>query len=1811
MTEVDTLPQLLNVSKHNRDAANQVIQCVEDGTYCALLGPRFSGKTELLLFVQTVLTQEPTWCIYIDLHEVEASTQTRFFASLVSITAQRVAELTRHRLPIPTVDVTSSAVFRGFLTDSVARLERDLVLMIDHLEALPNDLLQALLTSLRAAYMDQQSHQHRLVAVVSGALSLAMLTVGESSPLRGIARRVFVGELTRNESEALVAAHTTADGVSVSPAARAWLLRATRSDPHLAARICQRCIQIASESTSRRLTAHTVKRVMREFIRDESLHYAPLQEAVRLIEDDPDLLRCILLLLERNTVLKRELPLPLSPDLDPLYLTGMVREVQGDSYQLRNEIYRQFLTQYFDPGRVGYLLTMAGRWDSAINYLEDSISGGNDQYRSDLLAATINSMYASEDVKRAAYYLTRGLSAAFGAKEACIWHASPEGNTLRQVGQLGALADGTLPIMQEVSTSEDRLEARAYREARSLRGREGNRCVTRAVPLLIPGRKPIGIVTVCDYLDSEEPTKQRERDLQLLGYLNQVARAIQEVSTRREQDVRIRNQDVQLDKKARQLSLLHRVSTLVQTMTNLEKMLNLILTGITAHFGLGFNRALLFLLSSEHTCLDGRMGIGDFTRDDAYRTWERAAQVSFEEYVEHLLKEDEIEHAAIDLPTRELHIPVSENSDDPFSRAVFKCRIFRCSAISVDRYTLPREFQQRFDPEEVIVAPLLTHGECLGIIVVDNKFSPRSYTSADEDMLATFANQAAAAIVNARQRQQEQRRRELAETLREISTVIGGSLDLEKVLELILEQMARVLPFDTASIQLLNSSRSALKIIASIGFDDPTSVETLVFPLEDTYPNARVWRRKTPLRYPDVRELFPQFADPKYQATQVCGWLGAPLLVGDEAIGVIALDSFSVDLYTPEHEHLAMLFASQAAVAIQHARLYDRMLQERKLIQTIAQMTGSVHDLERTWWLILEGAMRLTGAEVGNISLVDKARGVVSHLTGVGFPKDYLAAEHTMGGKSIQGWVAANKRTALIFNVKTDEPWKDIHYAGLPDTISELAVPILHSSSEEMVGIINLESPREGAFDEDDQRLLEALAVHADIAVQNAQLYESTRHQVQQLSLLLEAGQRIVAFRPMQEELQAIIDDLRLSLGYDIVILYVYDPNQQEFDRPVTSGVLNVPIAIGPVKKGAIVWKLVREGPDSHYTSDPAHDPLLAGPFIQREEIHASGFIRLIVNSQVVGLLFVNKRSGHHFSKQEQGSIQRFADRAAHVIRGASVLQSIVDSLHRAMGFDVVTLYLYAPKENKLSRPVVGGQLHVQRSWGPVQPDSPVWRAMQGEPAYFVNDASTDPVLAGPFVQREGVKASGYVRLEVGGQPAGILFVNWRREHLWTEAETHAVQLFATQAAIAIHNAQQYKTVERNRQQLNALHEAGKTIAEAGLEIEAVLQAILDQAVVVTGAHFGTLQLVEGDDLVFVATWPLEKLQWLRQEIGRMPIAGPGVTTRAVRRNTAQLVPDISQDPDFIDAKVETGSELAVVLQREGRPVGVLNVEHREVKGLDEEDRDWLIALANLAVVALQNAERYEELEKARDYGLASEAVAWLGLFGADWQHAINQKTFSIGNYANGLRRWLTEREATPDITNEVFQALDRIEKVVENIRSVQFTSQVPSEMPSEVSGQTVIDDELPGIVDRWCSGREDVDTILDLKCPGIKVRILPQWLRVAMEKLINNALKAMSTGGQLTLATRLVGNKVHITVKDTGPGIPDFARPYFLKRIVPRRKTESGTGMGALIARFVALSHGGDLILIESPPETGTELLMKLPVITDRDAEPFDGGGK
>jgi serine phosphatase RsbU (regulator of sigma subunit) len=221
--------------------------------------------------------------------------------------------------------------------------------------------------------------------------------------------------------------------------------------------------------------------------------------------------------------------------MDPLLLTGVVDRVNGDQYRLQNSIYRQFLVRHFTPGRVGYVLSMAGRWDAAIDYLAAGIVQGNMQARLDLLPATINSMYAAQDLVQAVHFLRRGLSAAFGVSEIQVWYSPPNEKRLALIGPADLVMQGEPWSDLQIPLGADRLEARAYRQGVPLRGQEGERRAVRAIPLLIPGRKPIGVATIYDDLVGDLWAEQRERDLQLVGFLNQAARALQTVSLRRQE----------------------------------------------------------------------------------------------------------------------------------------------------------------------------------------------------------------------------------------------------------------------------------------------------------------------------------------------------------------------------------------------------------------------------------------------------------------------------------------------------------------------------------------------------------------------------------------------------------------------------------------------------------------------------------------------------------------------------------------------------------------------------------------------------------------------------------------------------------------------------------------------------------------------------------------------------------------------------------------------------------------------------------------------------------------------------------------------------------------------------------------------------------------------------------------------------------------------------------------------------------------------------------------------------------------------------
>src|SRR5258708_32461671 len=136
-------------------------------------------------------------------------------------------------------------------------------------------------------------------------------------------------------------------------------------------------------------------------------------------------------------------------------------------------------------------------------------------------------------------------------------------------------------------------------------------------------------------------------------------------------------------------------------------------------------------------------------------------------------------------------------------------------------------------------------------------------------------------------------------------------------------------------------------MVAGIGFSDPTAIIGVSFDLDNAaVPNGLVVRGREPLILPDVTP-FSAFRDAP-TASHIRGWMGVPLLHGEEVVGLITLDKGVPDFYTADHARVAMAFASQAAVAIRNARLYAAANQELAHRTAIESQLRSAEEEYRT-----------------------------------------------------------------------------------------------------------------------------------------------------------------------------------------------------------------------------------------------------------------------------------------------------------------------------------------------------------------------------------------------------------------------------------------------------------------------------------------------------------------------------------------------------------------------------------------------------------------------------------------------------------------------------------------------------------------------------------------------------------------------------------------------------------------------------------------------------------------------------------------------
>jgi diguanylate cyclase (GGDEF)-like protein/PAS domain S-box-containing protein len=212
--------------------------------------------------------------------------------------------------------------------------------------------------------------------------------------------------------------------------------------------------------------------------------------------------------------------------------------------------------------------------------------------------------------------------------------------------------------------------------------------------------------------------------------------------------------------------------------------------------------------------------------------------------------------------------------------------------------------------------PVIAGQQAIGGLGVYS-FRFNAFTQRDLAVIESVAAQAAVAIQNARLFMAAQRRAEEAENLREATAAVTHALDLNQVLDRILIHLENVVPYDSATVFLLEDD--SLKVQAGRGFKNPDRLFDARFPIDnDLFIEAARTGQYVLLSDAQYEPRFKKWGD----SAHVRGWMGLPLVARGQVIGLLTVDSSQPNAFVESDARLAQALANEAATAIGNAHLF-------------------------------------------------------------------------------------------------------------------------------------------------------------------------------------------------------------------------------------------------------------------------------------------------------------------------------------------------------------------------------------------------------------------------------------------------------------------------------------------------------------------------------------------------------------------------------------------------------------------------------------------------------------------------------------------------------------------------------------------------------------------------------------------------------------------------------------------------------------------------------------------------------------------------
>ncbi len=345
------------------------------------------------------------------------------------------------------------------------------------------------------------------------------------------------------------------------------------------------------------------------------------------------------------------------------------------------------------------------------------------------------------------------------------------------------------------------------------------------------------------------------------------------------------------------------------------------------------------------------------------------------------------------------------------------------------------------------------------------------------------------------------------ETLIEIDKTISSTVDLDQVLKTIISEIKAIIPYDSLSVQLLKDS--SLEVMACGGFDNPDDIVGLVFPLESKFPNHQVIDTKNSLAIADVTLDYPHFdiESEKYGSAVIRSWLGLPLISKGTIIGMIALDRYKVNPFTEIEINMAAAITSQAALAIENARLYSeataRLDQLSSLREIDKAISGSL-DLRLILKILLGHVIQQLDIDAAAVLLINPESQILEFMAGQGFRTEVLQHTNLRMGEGFAGKAALERRIIKVSDLNNlNTGFLRSPKFKIEEFIAYIGIPLISKGT--ITGVLEIYQRKPLDHDPEWFAFLETLAGQAAIAIENISLIKHLRLSNQDLLLAYDA----------------------------------------------------------------------------------------------------------------------------------------------------------------------------------------------------------------------------------------------------------------------------------------------------------------------------------------------------------------------------------------------------------------------------------------------------------------------------------------------------------------------------------------------------------------------------------------------------------------------------------------------------------------------------------------------------------------------------------